>query len=59
VGVRPNWKEAPGMPETWEARSALERLMARWQGAVYRTVILINFSQSFSVGNMVARLDRN
>jgi hypothetical protein len=25
VDVRPNWKEAPGMPDSWQGRSAWEK----------------------------------
>jgi hypothetical protein len=26
IDVRPNWKEAPGMPENWQGRDAWKRL---------------------------------
>jgi hypothetical protein len=35
VDVRPNWKEKPGMPDSWEGRRS-DRPLARrlqWQGA--------------------------
>jgi hypothetical protein len=34
IDVRPNWKEAPGIPDDWSGRPAMpggEELMARWR----------------------------